>query len=174
MRRGDTRDSLLRLYDMFRKKIPEIALRTTLILGHPGETDKDFNELHEFIKEVRFDRLGSFTYSDEDHTIAFSLQDKVEHEVALERQAVLMETQRNISLENNQKFIGHKLEVLLDEFDINTGTFSGRTYRDAPEIDNEVIIRINNKNGKQKPGDFTSVLIQDAAEYELYGSFVVK
>ena len=98
----------------------------------------------------------------------------MEHEVALERQAVLMETQRNISLENNQKFIGHKLEVLLDEFDINTGTFSGRTYRDAPEIDNEVIIRINNKNGKQKPGDFTSVLIQDAAEYELYGSFVVK
>jgi len=174
MRRGDTRDSLLRLYDMFRKKIPEIALRTTMILGHPGETDKDFNELHEFIKEVRFDRLGSFTYSDEDHTIAYSLQDKVEHEVALERQAILMETQRSISMENNQKFVGHKLEVLLDEFDINTGTFSGRTYRDAPEIDNEVIIHVNNKNGKHKPGDFTSVLIRDAAEYELYGSFIVK
>jgi len=173
MRRGDTRDSLLRLYETINLKIPDIALRTTLILGHPGETDKDFEELHQFIKEIRFDRLGTFTYSDEDHTHAFSLPDKIPPKVAIERQAILMETQKEISLEKNQAYIGKELKVILDEFNIETHSFVGRTYRDAPEIDNDVIIQTNNKYGKQKPGDIVPVRIEDASEYELYGKFVV-
>lgn len=173
MRRGDTRDSLLRLYERMQRMIPHIALRTTLILGHPGETDADFSELHKFIKDIRFDRLGTFTYSDEDHTHAFSLSEKVPSSVAQERQSILMETQREISLEKNLSYIGKELEVILDEFNINSHTFIGRTFRDAPEIDNEVIIKANGATGKQKPGDIVLVNIQDASEYELYGKFVV-
>jgi ribosomal protein S12 methylthiotransferase len=171
MRRGDTRESLLKLYDMFRKEIPEIALRTTLILGHPGETKKDFDELKEFIQYVEFDRLGTFTYSDEEKTTAFDLKDKVNAQIAAERQAEIMEIQKNISFKRNQKYIGKRLQVLIDNFDIDTHTYFARTFRDAPEIDNEVIIQAYSAFS-YKPGEFAQVMIDDASEYELYGSFI--
>lgn len=173
MRRGDTRESILKLYDLMRNKVPDIALRTTLILGHPGETDQDFTELLQFVRDIEFDRLGTFTYSDEDNTPAFLLPDKVEPEIARDRQAIIMETQRDISLFKNNSFIGKNILTLIDSFDINTLTYTGRTCRDAPEIDNEVVIPVKSKNSKIKPGDFASVKIEDSSEYELYGNFDV-
>ena len=173
MRRGDTRESIIKLYNLMRNNIPDIALRTTLILGHPGETEQDFNELHQFIKDIEFDRLGTFTYSDEDNTPAFLLPDKVNPEVARKRQSILMETQRDISLLKNNSFIGQKVYAVIDSFDIDTLTYTGRTYRDAPEIDNEVIITVEEESSAIKPGDFVSVQIEDASEYELYGKFEV-
>ena len=173
MRRGDTRESILKLYDLMRNKVPDIALRTTLILGHPGENDQDFNELLQFVKEIEFDRLGTFAYSDEDNTPAFLLPDKVEPEIARGRQTIIMETQRDISLLKNSSFIGKKIQCLIDAFDIDTLSYTGRTYRDAPEIDNEVVINVQSESAKIKPGDFVSVQIEDASEYELYGNFDV-
>lgn len=171
MRRGDTRKSLDGLFEMFRSEIPDIALRTTLILGHPGEQQEDFDELHEYINKIQFDRLGTFTYSDEESTRAFDLLEKVDEEIALQRQGILMESQKNISFEQNQKYIGKTLTVIIDDFDINTATYYGRSFRDAPEIDNEVIIP-QNPVLKIEPGDFARVYINDAAEYELYGTFL--
>ena len=140
MRRGDTRDSLQRLFYTIRDKVPDVTLRTTIILGHPGETDTDFKELYDFISMIKFDRLGTFIYSDEENTPAFSLEDKVEREVALERQKILMELQQHISLEKNTERIGRKYRVLIDEFNPDSAVYSARTKMDAPEIDNEVIV----------------------------------
>lgn len=173
MRRGDTRASLDGLFEMFRSEIPQIALRTTLILGHPGETDEDFAELHDYIQKIRFDRLGTFTYSDEENTRAFDLEHKISEDIARQRQAILMETQKNVSFERNQKYIGQRLKVLIDDFDINTKTYFARSFRDAPEIDNEVIIP-QKKDLNIKPGEFAEVIIEDAAEYELFGRFAVE
>ncbi len=170
MRRGDSRRSLEKLYETILNRIPDIALRTTLIAGHPGETDEDFRELKEFVQQFKFDRLGTFTYSDEEGTPAFELKDKVPAEVAEQRQAEIMELQREISLEKNQILCDTEQLVLLDEFDISTNFYSGRTFRDAPEIDNEVLIPAH-PDVSLKPGDFAYVRIDDAAEYELYGRF---
>lgn len=172
MRRGDTRQSLMGLFEFMRATVPDIALRTTLILGHPGEKEADFRELTRFIEDIRFDRLGTFTYSDEDGTRAFDLDEKVDPRAAQKRQEELMRIQSDISLELNKKFIDHRMTVLLDEFDINNGLYTGRTYRDAPEIDNEVIIPAHN-DVPAKPGDFIEVDIEDVSEYELYGQITV-
>ncbi|KAA3617188.1 MAG: 30S ribosomal protein S12 methylthiotransferase RimO [Calditrichaeota bacterium] len=173
MRRGDTRQSLDGLFEMFREEIPHITLRTTFILGHPGETDKDFDELTNYIRKIRFDRVGTFVYSDEENTYAFDQKNKVDEELANQRQAEFMEIQKDISFDLNEQYIGKKLKVLIDDFDINTFTYYGRTFRDAPEIDNEVIIQ-SDESVNIKPGDFADVIIDDAAEYELFGSFEVK
>ncbi len=170
MRRGDTRRSLEKLYETILKRVPDIALRTTLITGHPGETEKDHAELMAFVRQFKFDRLGTFTYSDEEGTPAYKLADKVPASLAEERQAEIMETQREISLEKNRRLVGGRQRVLLDEYDINTNYYSGRTYRDAPEIDNEVLIPAE-EPFDYKPGDFVTVRMEDAAEYELHGRF---
>ncbi len=170
MRRGDTRDSLKRMFYTIREKVPDVTLRTTIILGHPGETNADFKELFDFIKDIKFDRLGTFIYSDEENTAAFSLAEKVNRETALERQKELMELQQNISLQKNTERIGKKYKVLIDEFNPDTVVFSARTKMDAPEIDNEVIVQ--GKNILYKSGDFAEVEIVDASEYELYAQFV--
>ncbi len=171
MRRGDTRRSIIALLETARKMVPDITLRTTVIVGHPGETDEDFDELMRFAEEMKFDRLGSFVYSDEDGTASFELPGKVERHLAEERQRLLMEMQSEISLEKNQMFLGQELDVLMDEFDAGQNIYSGRTYRDAPEIDNEVIIPGGKTQGKYV-GTFQKVEIVDATEYELYGQFV--
>ncbi len=170
MRRGDTRDSLQKMFYTIREKVPDVTLRTTIILGHPGESDADFQELYNFIKEIKFDRLGTFIYSDEENTAAFSLEGKVPRELAQERQKALMELQQTISLQKNTERIGRKYRVLIDEFNQDTAVYSARTQMDAPEIDNEVIIQ--GKNGVFGPGDFAEVEIVDASEYELYAQFI--
>ncbi len=172
MRRGDTRESLVSLFDKMRSEIPEIALRTTMILGHPGETETDFRELKNFVQDIKFDRLGTFLYSDEDGTPAFSLGEKVDKRLAEERQAEIMEIQRNISLEKNNSYINHEYNVLIDEIDSDAGIMTGRTYRDTPEIDNEVIVNSENTD-HFSTGSFVKVLIDDASEYELYGRISV-
>jgi len=170
MRRGDTRVSLLKLFYQMREQVPQVILRTTLILGHPGETDEDFKELFEFINDIKFDRLGTFTYSDEEHTPAFGLENKVAHEIALDRQKQIMELQQAISLERNQSRIGNTYQVLVDFWQKESGVFIARTNMDAPEIDNEVLISGDAK--VSKPGQFAMVEIIDASEYELYARFI--
>jgi ribosomal protein S12 methylthiotransferase len=173
MRRGDSRQSIEKLYHLMRKKIPHVALRTTLILGHPGERDSDFNELHGFIRDMEFDRLGTFTYSDEDHTPAFSFPDKVNAAIANERQEIIMQTQKNISLKKNKQLAGQMVEVIIDDAEQANNVLIGRTYRDAPEIDNEVIINNSNNVVGKRVGSFASVYIDDYSEYELYGRLIV-
>ncbi len=173
MRRGDTRKSIMRLYDLMRTKIPHIALRTSLILGHPGETREDFRELLEFIKEIQFDRLGTFTYSDEEGTASYRLPHKIDEGVARERQEQIMETQRGISLKRNQQLVGSTLQVIIDEYDCENDYYVARTYRDAPEIDNEVLIK-NVTNDHMNIGEFHHVKIESASEYELYAHMVLK
>lgn len=171
MRRGDTRQSIIHLLETARKMVPDITLRTTVIVGHPGEKKEDFEELLQFAAEIGFDRLGSFIYSDEDGTASFELPQKVEKKVAEERQRMLMELQSEISLEKNQRFIGREMDVLFDEYNAQQKFYSGRTYRDAPEIDNEVIVTADDADGSLV-GSMQKVKIVDATEYELYGEIL--
>lgn len=154
-----------------KKLVPDVTFRTTVIVGHPGERQQDFDELLRFVDEVRFDRLGSFIYSDEDGTAAFDLPDKVDEAVARQRQEQLMEIQREISLEKNREMIGKSASVLIDEYNSEMNFYLARTYKDAPEIDNEVII-LNQSNQKLNVGQFQQVEVIDATEYELYGKTI--
>ncbi|MBD3223261.1 MAG: 30S ribosomal protein S12 methylthiotransferase RimO [Caldithrix sp.] len=171
MRRGDTRTSIRRLMDKMRTVVPQATLRSTLILGHPGEKDEDFKELLQFVEEARFDRLGTFTYSDEEGTSAYSNKDKVDQHVAGKRQEHIMSVQREISLESNRKWIDSGIRVMIDEYDHYNNMLIGRTYRDAPEIDN--IVYVKTANGRAPdPGSIVDVYIEDASEYELYGFLI--
>ena len=170
MRRGDTKDSIYRLIDKMRSQIQELTIRTTFILGHPGETDKDFKELYQFIEEFKFDRLGTFIYSDEEQTKSYDLKDKVEKEVAIERQNQIMELQQGISLQKNMAQIGQKDVVIIDDFDSINKVYITRSKRDAPEIDNEILI--NSGKAANSIGTFAKIEIYDATEYEQYGNFV--
>ena len=165
MRRGiterSTRDLLLRL----KNEISDIALRTTLIVGYPNETENDFKALCDFVKEMRFHRLGVFTYSKEEGTAAFELDDSVSEETKLERQAAIMEIQKNISESYNESLIGKKVKVLIDSQDGEY--FISRTEWDAPEIDQEVFV---SSHKPLKAGTFQTVTITDAVEYDLFAS----
>lgn len=164
MRRGTTREKTEELIRTFRDKVPGIALRTTLIAGHPGETDTDFKEMMDFVEQSRFDRLGVFTYSHEENTHAHSMPDDVPAAVKAERMEAIMELQQGISLELNQQKIGKTFKVLVDRKE--SKDFIGRTEFDSPEVDNEVIIQ----SGEYvRQGDFTLVKITDATEFDLTG-----
>ena len=172
MRRAEKKENLVRLYKQIKEIRPDLALRTTFIVGHPGETKDDFEQLKEFIEMVRFDRLGAFVYSDEEGTGAYDLNDKVDKETAQKRHAELMMIQTQISNEKNNTLLDTVQKVLIDGYDQNQKYYHGRTYRDAPEIDNEVII--SDPDFKEKMiGSFIQVQITDVSEYELYGNFNV-
>jgi ribosomal protein S12 methylthiotransferase len=172
MRRAERQESLIKLYEKIRKIRPDIVLRTTLIVGHPGEKEKDFNLLKEFIKEIRFDRLGAFIYSDEEGTYSYDIAEKVDKNIARKRHTELMELQQRIGIINNQKLRGTKQNVLIDGYDHIQNFYHGRTYRDCPEIDNEVLIS-SAQYLENVVGSFKKVVISDTSEYELYGSFNV-
>jgi ribosomal protein S12 methylthiotransferase len=172
MRRAEKRENLLKLYSQIREIRPDIALRTTFIVGHPGETEDDFEQLKDFVKTVRFDRVGAFVYSDEEGTGAYNLNDKVDVETAKVRHSELMTIQAKISSEKNKQFVESVQKVLIDGYDENQKYYHGRTSRDAPEIDNEIIISTPDFNEKLI-GLFRNVYISDASEYELYGQFRV-
>jgi ribosomal protein S12 methylthiotransferase len=172
MRRAEKKENLLNLYKNIREIRPDIALRTTFIVGHPGETEDDFQQLKEFIETVRFDRVGAFVYSDEEGTGAYDLYNKVDTDTAQNRHAELMTIQAQISSEMNKNFINSIQKVLIDGYDVSQKYYHGRTSRDAPEIDNEVIISSPDFNEKLI-GSFINVHISDASEYELYGQFRV-
>lgn len=164
MGRRTTKEEILELIKKLRIRIPEITLRTSLIVGFPGETDEDFKELLDFVKEVRFDRLGVFTYSREEDTPAYGMEEQIDEEIKLKRQERIMLLQSDISYDNNQKMVGKIVEVLVEGKEHNK--YYGRSGKDAPEIDGNVYF---SSKAKYKPGDFTHVLIKEAAEYDLVG-----
>jgi ribosomal protein S12 methylthiotransferase len=173
MRRGETKRSLNELYKNIKSIRPDITLRTTLILGHPGETEQDFEYLKQFISEIRFDRIGSFIYSDEEGTTAFDLTDKVDHKAAVRRRDEIMNLQQKISTEKNKILIGTRQKVIIDAYDSKQKVYHARTSRDAPEIDNEVIINIEEPD-PDLIGTMNMVEITDAAEYDLYAQLEKK
>jgi ribosomal protein S12 methylthiotransferase len=167
MRRGIDRQKTEQLLDTIREKVPGIALRTTLISGHPGETEEMFEEMYQFVESQRFDRLGIFQYSHEDDTHAFGMKDNVEPEVKQERMDIIMDLQQGISAELNQQKIGKTFKVLFDRHE--SGFFIGRTEFDSPEVDNEVLVPADQY---VRLGDFANVKIKSATEFDLYGDLV--
>lgn len=165
MRRGTTREKTEQLLHTIREKIPGIAIRTTMITGHPGETEKDFNELLDFVKKSRFERLGVFGYSHEENTHSHSFNDDIPAEVKQERTDAVMELQQSISLEINQQRVGKTLKVLIDRKE--GGNFIGRTEYDSPEVDNEVII--DGSEEYLRIGEFVNIKINAASEFDLTG-----
>ena len=165
MKRGTTQEKTTKLLKKFREAMPEMAIRTTLIVGYPGETQADFEALKSFVQEMRFDRLGCFTYSHEENTTAYDLEDDVPEEVKLARANEIMEIQSQISWELNQQKIGKTFRCLIDRKEGNY--FVGRTEYDSPDVDNEVLI--DAKKHYVKTGDFVEVKIIDATDYDLYG-----
>ncbi|MEJ8801278.1 30S ribosomal protein S12 methylthiotransferase RimO [Pontibacter sp. H249] len=168
MRRGISKRRTIELVDQIRQRVPDIALRTTLIAGHPGETDQDFQELYDWVEETRFDRLGIFTYSHEDNTHSYTLEDNVPDEVKQERADAIMELQQGISVEMNEEKVGKTYKVLFDRKE--SGYFVGRTQYDSPEVDNEVLVPADNYYVRL--GDFANVKITDSSDFDLYGEVV--
>jgi len=165
MRRGTTQEKTNKLLKEFRKAVPDMAIRTTLIVGYPGETEADFNVLKEWVRETRFERLGCFTYSHEENTHAFQLEDNVPEEVKMARANEIMDIQSQISWELNQEKIGKTLRVMIDRKE--GSYFVGRTEYDSPSVDNEVLI--NADETYLRPGDFYDVEITAAEDFDLYG-----
>jgi ribosomal protein S12 methylthiotransferase len=168
MRRGTTRQKTVDLVNSIREKVPGITLRTTLIAGYPGESEQDFNEMAEWVKDTRFDRLGIFTYSHEENTHAFSLVDDVPDDVKRARAESIMAIQQDISAELNNAKVGKTYDVLIDRKEGNY--FIGRTEADSPEVDNEVLVPAENKY--LRIGDFTKVKIVKTEEFDLYGESI--
>jgi len=164
MARRSSREKILHLIEKLRKRIPGIVLRTTLIVGFPGETEEDFKELYDFVLETKFNRLGVFAYSREEDTPAFNMPNQVEEAIKQERLEKIMLLQKNISLEYNRKLVGQTLKVLVEG--VSDNEYFGRSCMDAPEIDGKVYF----KSDKEIiPGDFCSVIIKEAYEYDLVG-----
>ena len=168
MRRGTTKAKTTKLLQEFRTAVPEMAIRTTLIVGYPGETQEDFETLRDWVKEMRFERLGCFTYSHEENTHAYLLEDDVPEEVKMERANEIMEIQSQISWELNQQKIGQEFKIVVDRKEGNY--FVGRTEFDSPDVDNEVLIDASKQY--LKVGEFATVKIYEAEDFDLYGEIV--
>ena len=164
MRRGITREKTEALIETIREKVPNLALRTTLISGHPGETEAHFDEMCSFVEQMRFDRLGIFTYSHEENTYSHTMIDDVPQEIKQERADAIMALQEGISFELNQHKISNTYKVLFDRKE--GGYFVGRTEFDSPEVDNEVLVDATKHFVRL--GDFTTVKIIEATEFDLY------
>lgn len=164
MNRHTTRKSIIELINKARKMIPGVALRTSLIVGFPSETDKEFKELLEFVKDARFERLGVFIYSREEDTPAFSLDKQIPEKIKIDRFNEVMSVQQDISKSINAKFINQEMEVLIEEKE--NGSYLGRSQYDAPEVDGLVYVRTEKSF---KPGDFVKARITDTLEYDLVG-----
>lgn len=169
-RKGDS-DDIRRAIDILRDEIPEVAIRTTLMVGFPGETDENFEELVQFVREIRFDRLGVFRYSREQDTVAARMRKQVPEEVKIERYDILMGEQAKISRKINRSFVGKRMEALIEgKDDSSANQLIGRTYRDAPEVDG--FVRISYK-GKTPPiGEFVHVEITKAHDHDLEGKLL--
>ena len=161
---GTTQKKTTKLLEDFRKAVPDMAIRTTLIVGYPGETEEDFQTLRNWVKEMRFERLGCFTYSHEENTHAYSLEDDVPEDIKQQRANEIMELGwADIQWELNQQKIGKTFRCVIDRKEGNY--FVGRTEFDSPDVDNEVLIDASKYDPKQ--GDFTSITITDAADFDL-------
>jgi ribosomal protein S12 methylthiotransferase len=173
MRRGGNRESYERTLDRIRNRVPGVAVRTTFIVGFPGECEEDFEELLDFTRAVKFDRVGVFTYSDEENSAAFDLDEKVDHATAKQRESRLMKQQAGISRRKNRRLVGSRVKVLLEgrskESDL---LLEGRMESQAPEIDGSVLINDVLDGISASPGDFVTVEITEAHEYDLLGRVV--
>lgn len=169
MHRQTAKKDILNLILKIRKKIPDVSLRTSLIVGFPSETDKEFKELLEFIKDVRFERLGAFIYSREEGTRIYNYKRQIPKKLKEERFNLLMSEQQRISLDINKKFLGKTMDVLIDEKSGNEGMYLGRSQYDAPEVDG--MIYLNSKK-ELKPGDLVEARITDTLEYDLVGNVI--
>ena len=167
MRRGITRKTTEELIHHIKETVPGITLRTTFIVGYPGVTEEDFQELCDFVSRGALDRMGVFTYSQEDDTYAYILGDPISQEVKDERRTILMDIQKQISHDANQELIGKRVRAMVEQ-EIN-GEYQCRTEKDAPEVDNELYVR---SDKPLKPGDMIWVEIDDAAEFDLFGHIV--
>ncbi|MHB9013524.1 MAG: 30S ribosomal protein S12 methylthiotransferase RimO [Ignavibacteriaceae bacterium] len=170
MRRGVTGKITRELLAKLRERVPDITIRTTFIVGYPNETEKDFEELCEFVKDIKFDRFGVFPFSVEENTSSFILGDQIPEKEKQRRKDKLMEIQKEISLEKNKSFVGKKLKVLVETREGEY--YVGRTYRDAPEVDGEILIPLNDE--KIILGKFYTVEVFDYNEYDLFGKFSKK
>jgi len=169
MRRGITREKTEALVNTIREKVPGIAVRTTLIAGYPGETEEEFEEMAEFVRKMKFERLGIFTYSHEENTHAGDdFEDDVPDELKEERANEIMEIQQEIAFEHNKKLIGKTFKVLFDKKE--GGYFVGRTQFDSPDVDNEVLVSA--ENTYLSIGDFAQIKITDATDFDIYGEVV--
>jgi len=168
MRRGITKRRTLELIKEIREKVPGIALRTTILVGHPGETEQDFEELMLALQEIKFERLGVFTYSHEDNTHAYTLEDIIPEEEKQRRANAIMEQQMDISYAFNQSLVGTTQKVLFDR--LENDHFVGRTQFDSPEVDNEVWLPVN--GNYLRIGDFQKVKISGASHYDLTGEWL--
>jgi ribosomal protein S12 methylthiotransferase len=170
MRRGHNKKSSLELLKKLKEKNPAINIRTTLLVGHPGEGEKEFEELKEFVQAIEFDRLGVFTYSEEEGTYgAQNLKDVVPEEIKIARAEEIMAIQMEISFRHNQKKVGLEFDVIIDR--IEGEYYIGRTEYDSPEVDNEILIK--KESARLEIGNFYKVRIDSAIEYDLYGSIVI-
>lgn len=169
MRRGITREKTTQLMKDIRAKVPGIAVRTTLICGYPGETEADFQEMCDWIEEMRFERMGCFEYSHEEQTHAYNSEDDVPAEVKKQRTERIMEIQSGISMDLNQKKVGKTFKVLFDR--IEGGYFIGRTEFDSPDVDNEVLVK-QTDDVHIRLGDFEMIEIESADHYDLYGKVI--
>ena len=166
MRRGSTKLKTNNLITNLRKQIPEISIRTTLIVGYPGETKTHFKELCDWVKEMKFERLGCFKYSHEENTHAYNLIDDVTEDEKQRRLEKIMSIQKEISRELNQKKIGNEIKCLIDRFE--SGYYIGRSEYDSPDVDNNILIKSDNIH--LRIGEFYNVIIDDASDYDLFGS----
>lgn len=169
MRRGVTSKQTYKLLEKLKKRIPDISLRTTFIVGYPNETEKDYNQLVDFIKEIQFDRIGTFTFSVEENTTSYILGDPISQREKSRRRDFLMKVQSDISYNKNQSFVGKTLKVLAESKE--SDYYVGRSYRDAPEVDGEVLFK---SDKKIKFGNFYEILVTDCDEYDLYGELIQK
>jgi ribosomal protein S12 methylthiotransferase len=168
MRRGTTKAKTTKLLQDFRAAVPDMTIRTTLIVGYPGETEEDFQTLKSWVEEMRFERLGCFTYSHEENTHAFNLEDNVPEDVKMDRANQIMEIQSQISWELNQLKIGKEFRVVIDRKE--GSYFVGRTEYDSPDVDNEVLI--NAEVGYLRTGEFANVKVTAAEDFDLYAEVV--
>jgi ribosomal protein S12 methylthiotransferase len=173
MRRGGNREAYERMIARIRERVPDVAVRTTFIVGFPGEREEDFDELLAFVRSVNFDRVGVFTYSDEENSAAFELDEKVEPAIAKDREKRLMKAQAQISLRKNRQLVGTRVKLLLEgkskESDL---LLEGRMESQAPEIDGSVLINDVPDGSNASPGDFVTVEITEAHDYDLIGRIV--
>lgn len=173
MNRQGNADSLLSLMNRIREKVQGVVLRTTLIAGFPGETEAEFEELCNFVKEVKFERLGCFAYSVEEDTPAATMQDQLDPELKMHRADLIMEQQMGIAFELGKSLIGRTLEVLVEGYDDEQKMYVGRSYMDAPDIDTKTMFTTP-REGTVNPGEFVQVHIKDSIGYDLVGVEVAK
>jgi len=168
MRRGTTQEKTEKLIERIRLAVPGITIRTTLIVGYPGETESDFETLSNWVEKSRFERLGCFTYSHEENTHAYLLEDDVEEQTKQERSNDIMDIQRSISYELNHERIGKEFKVIIDK--VEGDFYIGRTEFDSPDVDNEVLIPVS--EGYLRIGDFCKVIVESASDYDLHAKVV--